>query len=165
MKEAEIYIEQHKFIRKKLLDLLDEISSSEFSEESLHWMMPFGNPGRAHISWQFMHCAATLDRYLNARILSGNVKDEKLVNGFAGGSIPDPAKIIAPDEIRMQLEKTTEPYFQYFLSLEESRLSEMPNPDAGRTHREILQLLNWHEAHHHGQCQIIWNSFRNKSTN
>ena len=162
MKESEVYISQHKFIRERLLKLLDEVASSSHSREALHWMLPFGNPGRAHMAWQFMHCAATLDRYLNVRILSGTVKNQELVDHFAGGSRPDPDKIIEPEEIKTQLLKTVEPYYKYCLSIEDSAMTAVVNPEVGKTNREIMQLLNWHEAHHHGQCQIIWNSFQKK---
>ena len=162
MKESEVYIDQHKFIRERVLKLLDEIAASEKSEEALHWRMPFGEPGRAHIAWQFMHCAATLDRYLNVRILASDVKNKDLVDRYAGGSTPDSKNIVTPAEIKSQLAQCTEPYYNYFLSIDDKNMTDVPNPETGKTHREILQLLNWHEAHHHGQCQIIWNSFQKK---
>jgi len=162
MKESEVYIDQHKFIRERILKLLNEVSGSADSTEALHWMLPFGKPGRAHMAWQFMHCAATLDRYLNVRILSASAKNQEMIDRFAGGSKPDPDLIVSPEEIKSYLMETTEPYYRYVLSLDDAVMMAVPNPELGRTYREALQLLNWHEAHHHGQCQIIWNSFRSR---
>jgi hypothetical protein len=157
--EINTLIEQHRFIRNRLLKLLGEIEASEKVREALLWMMPFGK-GRAHISWQMLHCAATLDKYLNVRILQGVAFDPELVELYGGGSASDPAAYVEPAAIREILERTTEPYYQYYLSIVPERLDDPPYQGADRTHREILYLLNWHEASHQGQCQIIWNSFR-----
>jgi len=159
MTETNILIEQHKYARMRLLKTLEEIEQSGIAKEAIHWSMPFGK-GRAHIGWQMLHCAATLDRYLNVRILQGQPRNAELVASYAGGSESNVDLIVTPQQIRMALEETSAPYFEYFLKLDPAKLREKPHADADRTHLDILFLLNWHEAHHQGQCHIIWNSFK-----
>lgn len=84
MNPIETFLEQHTYIRSRLIGLLKEIEDSGKAEEALYWKLPYGEKGRAHIHWQVLHCAATLDRYLNVRVLKQNPKNEKLVAGFAG---------------------------------------------------------------------------------
>jgi len=158
--EINTLIEQHRYIRSRFLKLLAEIESSDHSKEALVWMMPFGE-GRAHITWQMMHCAATLDKYLHLRLQNHKEPaDPALVEQYGGGSKADKNRIVAPEEIRATLEKTTQPYYEFFHALLPEALDDKPFPDSDRTFREILYLLNWHEANHQGQSQIIWNSFR-----
>lgn len=164
MNEIETLIGQHKFIRDRTLKILDDIATSD-NPEALYWMMPFGIPGRAHIAWQMMHCAATLDRYLNVRILKRSPVDSILVERYAGGSTPDPELKPNPDEIKKTLSITLKPYADFMLGLGEEKLDDIPDESQGRSYRDVLYLLNWHEAHHHGQCQIIWNSFKEKHRN
>lgn len=159
MNEVQTLIEQHRYCRVRLLKTLEEIEQSGMAKAAIHWSMPFGK-GRAHIGWQMMHCAATLDRYLNVRILNQTPKNQSLVDNYAGGSESRVDYIVTPQEIRGALEEATEPYFDYFLNLDASKLREKPHPAADRTHLDILLLLTWHEAHHQGQCHIIWNSFK-----
>lgn len=159
MNEAQILIEQHKYARTRLLKTLEEIEGSGMAKDAIHWSMPFGK-GRAHIGWQMMHCAATLDRYLNVRILGAQVRNAELVENYAGGSESKTDLIVTPQQIRSALEETSAPYFDYFIKLDPAKLREKPNAAADRTHLDILMLLSWHEAHHQGQCHIIWNSFK-----
>ena len=159
MNEAHLLIEQHKFSRARLLKTLDEVEASPKAAEAIQWSMPFGR-GRAHIGWQMMHCAATLDRYLNVRILGGKPHKAGLVEHYAGGSESKPDRIVTPTEIREALAETVGPYFEYFLNMSPEKLHEKPNEAADRTHLDMMMLMNWHEAHHQGQCHIIWNSFR-----
>ena len=67
-------------------------------------------PGRAHIGWQAMHCAATHDRYLNVGLRGGQPRDAALVANFAGGSTPSDQKVpdLAPDP-RPPWTRTTPP--------------------------------------------------------
>ncbi len=159
MNEAHVLIEQHRYNRMRLLKTLEEIEGSGMAKEAIHWSMPFGK-GRAHIGWQMMHCAATLDRYLNVRILAGQARNAELVENYAGGSESKTDLIVTPQQIRASLDETTAPYFDYFLKLDPAKLREKPHAAADRTNLEILMLLSWHEAHHQGQCHIIWNSFK-----
>jgi len=159
MNAVELLIEQHKFGRGRLMATLADIEKSGHATEALHWMMPFGK-GRAHMAWQMLHCAATMDRYLNVRILGGEPSNPQLIADYASGSVCRADLLVGPEEIRERLEEVTLPYYQYFLALDPSRWNEKPNPQADRTHFEMLMLISWHEAHHQGQCHIIWNSFK-----
>ena len=159
MNEINALINQNKFIRNRVIGFIREIASTPYGQEALQWSMPFGK-GRAHIAWQFMHCAATYDRYLNFRILNQEVKYPDLVKVYGNGSVPNSKLIVKVEEILSALEITTKPYYNYFESLSPERIEEKPHLSAEKTHREILELLNWHEASHAGQAQITWNAFR-----
>ncbi|MCE9598942.1 MAG: DinB family protein [Spirochaetia bacterium] len=162
MSIATTLIAQHKFVRNRLLVTLTDIEKSENPQEALAWMMPFGK-GRAHIAWQMMHCAATLDRYLNVRVFGKEPLFPDLVARFAGGSESLAQVVPTSLEIRQALDQTTEPYFKYFESLTDDRLNQKANEAADRTQMEVMFLLNWHESHHQGQCHLIWNSFKAKA--
>lgn len=159
MNEIFALTEQHKFIRSRLIGFIREIEATPYSQEALHWSMPFGK-GRAHIAWQLLHCAATYDRYLNFRILNQEAKYPDLVKAYGNGSVPNPKQIVKIQEILSALEITTNPYYNYFDSLPSEKIDDKPHLAAEKTHREILHLLNWHEASHMGQAQITWNAFR-----
>lgn len=159
MNEINTLINQHRFIRSRVISFIKEIASTPYGQEALQWSMPFGK-GRAHIAWQFMHCAATYDRYLNFRILNQQPKNTELVKAYGNGSVPDSKIVVKAEEILSALDVTTQPYYKYFEILSPEKINEKPNPEAEKTHREILELLNWHEASHAGQAQITWNAFR-----
>src|SRR5450432_2596828 len=92
------------FSRMRLLAILDTIEKSgQDTDKILSWRP---GPGRAHIAWQFMHCAATHDRYLNVGLLGGKPKDESLVANFAGGSTPSDQNIPTVATIKDKLETT-----------------------------------------------------------
>src|ERR1700679_179319 len=79
------------FSRTRLLGTLDTIEKSgQDPKKVLSWRP---GPGRAHIAWQAMHCAATHDRYLNVGIQQGSPKDADLVANFAGGTTPSDSKV------------------------------------------------------------------------
>ena len=138
MNEITALLDQHKYIRSRVIGFIKEIEATPYAQEALQWSMPFGK-GRAHIAWQLMHCAATYDRYLNFRILNQDAKYPDLVKSYGNGSSP---------------------YYNYFQSLPPEKIQDKPHLAAEKTHREILHLLNWHEASHMGQAQITWNAFR-----
>ena len=137
MNEITSLINQHKFIRNRSIGLIREITSNSYGQEALQWSMPFGK-GRAHIAWQFMHCAATYDRYLNFRILNQEAKYPDLVKAYGNGSVPNSKLIVKVEEILSALEITTKPYYNYFESLSPERIEEKPHLEAEKTHREIL---------------------------
>ena len=159
MNEIKALLDQHKYIRSRVIGFIREIEATPYSQEALHWSMPFGK-GRAHIAWQLMHCAATYDRYLNFRILNQDARYPDLVKAYGNGSVPNPKIIVKVEEILSALETTTSPYYNYFQSLPPEKIQDKPHLAAEKTHREILHLLNWHEASHMGQAQITWNAFR-----
>jgi hypothetical protein len=159
MNEIKALLSQHRYIRSRVLGFIKEIESAPYAQEAIQWSMPFGR-GRAHIAWQLMHCAATFDRYLNFRILNIEPKFPDLIKAYGNGSTPDSRLIIKIEEIVSALDITIRPYYEYFENLNPEKLDSKPHPGAEKTHREILELLNWHEATHMGQAQITWNSFR-----
>ena len=85
----------------RLLGTLDAIEKSgQDPAKVLSWRP---GPGRAHIGWQAMHCAATHDRYLNTGILQGSPKDAELVANFAGGTTPSDSNVPSLAMIREKL--------------------------------------------------------------
>lgn len=158
--EIQTLLFQHKYIRSRFLQLLKEIEDSGKERDALHFRIKSGASERAHIGWQMLHCAATLDKYLNIRILEKEVKDKELVENYGSGSIPTIDNIVTSDLIKTKFLEATSPYYNYFSNLKLDNLDEFPHPRLDRTFREVLMLLNWHEAEHMGQCQITWNTFK-----
>lgn len=158
--EIQLLLSQHRFIRGRLLQLLQEIEDSGRAEEAIHFRIKMGSTERAHIGWQMLHCAATLDRYIHFRILQGEPKDKDLVKNYGFGSKPDSTIRTSPIEIRTKLQETTDSYYKYFEGLIVESLDVLPHSQSEKTYKDILILLNWHEAEHMGQCQITWNTFR-----
>ncbi len=119
-------------------------------------------PGRAHIAWQAMHCAATHDRYVNVRLKGGKESDIELVQNFAGGSTPSDTLIPTLPEIRAALEKHYNVFKEYVAaaSAEDlARVTDFPN-NIKRTVAESIILLTWHEAHHQGQIHLTLNMYK-----
>ncbi|MGD0389206.1 MAG: DinB family protein [Tepidisphaeraceae bacterium] len=148
------------FSRTRLLATLDAIEKSGQDVAKVLAWRP--GPGRAHIAWQAMHCAATHDRYLNAGILQGSVKDQELVTHFAGGSTPSDANVPTLAVIRQKLAATYNP-LKKFASEQtpQSLLRQVPAPGGKtRTVAESIVLLTWHEAHHQGQIHLTWNLYK-----
>ena len=158
--EIQTLLFQHKYIRSRFLQLLKEIEESGKESDALHFRLKTGSSERAHIGWQMLHCAATYDKYLNVRLLEKEVKDKDLVENYASGSTPSASIKVNTEIIKTKLLETTSPYYNYFSNLKIENLDEFPHPRIDRTYRDILMILNWHEAEHMGQCQITWNSFK-----
>src|SRR5271156_2401785 len=89
------------FSRARLLGTLDAIEKSGQDMSKVLGWRP--GPGRAHIAWQAMHCAATHDKYLNVGIQGQSAKDESLVTNFGGGSKPSDANLPPLGVIRDKL--------------------------------------------------------------
>ena len=148
------------FSRTRLLATLDAIEKSGQDVAKVLAWRP--GPGRAHIAWQAMHCAATHDRYLNAGILQGSVKDQELVANFAGGSTPSDTNVPTLAVIRQKLAATYNP-LKKFASEQtpQSLMRQVPAPGGKtRTVAESIVLLTWHEAHHQGQIHLTWNLYK-----
>jgi len=143
-------------VRKRTLALLDSIAETPDPARVLGWRP---GPGRAHIAWQLMHVAATDDRHLNVRMLSGTVAEPDTVRRFAGGSVPDD-DIPTLDAIRRYLEQRRTALLEHLRSLTTEDLDRKPTPDAQWPYGEWFQVLAWHEAHHHGQVQLTFNLYR-----
>jgi hypothetical protein len=148
------------FARMRLLGTLDAIEKSgQDAGKVLSWRPGLG---RAHIAWQAMHCAATHDRYLNAGILHGVVKDQALVANFAGGTTPSDSDVPTLAMIRQKLSATYEPLKKYALEQTSESLTRQVAGRGGKTQSvgESLTLLAWHESHHQGQIHLTWNLYK-----
>lgn len=144
------------FARGRLLGTLDAIEKSgRDPAEVLAWRP---GPGRAHIAWQAMHCAATHDKYVNVNLRGGKPVDEALVSGYGGGSLPSDAAVPGLSAIRAALEAQYRVFREYVSGLGPDDFGrKLPS---GRTVGESVLLLTWHEAHHQGQVHLTWNLFK-----
>src|SRR5437660_12514211 len=104
------------FTRGRLTGTLDAIEKSgQPLQQALAWRP---GPGRAHVGWQAMHCAATHDKYLNVNLLGKPPKDESLVKDFGGGSTPSDDKVPTLDAIRAALADRFAALRQYVAGLD-----------------------------------------------
>jgi hypothetical protein len=142
--------------RRKTLELLDAVAKAPAASAILAWRP---GPGRAHIAWQLMHVAATDDRHLNMRMKGGQAREPELVRRFAGGSTPDD-DIPSIDAIRRYLTEQRSALFEHLHTLSDAALETKPNDQAPWTYREWIEVLTWHEAHHHGQAHLTFNLYR-----
>jgi hypothetical protein len=118
-------------------------------------------PGRAHIGWQAMHCAATHDRYLNVGLRGGAPKDADIVAGFGGGSTPSDTNVPDLHAIRDALAARFVDLRAYIAGLSPADLEQRRM--MGKAERgigESIILLAWHEAHHQGQIHLTWNMYK-----
>lgn len=153
------------FFRARLLGTLEAV---EKKARELNVHMPAilswrPGPGRAHIAWQAIHCAATHDKYLNVNILGKSAPaDADLVKNFGGGSIPSDEGVPDLAEIRAALDRTYAPLKAFVASVTPEEFSRTIGPIGGlqRSVAEAIALLAWHEAHHHGQIHLTLNLFK-----
>ncbi len=148
------------FSRARLLAILDTIEKSGQDVAKVLAWRP--GPGRAHIGWQAMHCAATHDRYLNKLLLNKPVDDEAICTAFGGGSTPSDADVPTLVAIREKLAKNLVPvkaYIQNVTTEELDKMLTLPN-GTQRGVGESIVLLAWHEAHHQGQIHLTWNLYK-----
>lgn len=148
------------FARARLLGTLETIEKSGQPVQQVFAWRP--GPGRAHIGWQAMHCAATHDRYLNAVLLQKPVKDEELVKNFGGGSTPSDQLVPDLASIRQRLSENLQALKSYVAALKATDLGRMIVGRDGkqRSVAESVILLSWHEAHHQGQIHLTWNLYK-----
>ncbi len=148
------------FSHSRLLGILDTI---EKSGQDIPIILAFRPaPGRAHIAWQAMHCAATHDRYINVNLKKGPPKDESLVTHFAGGTTPSDSLVPSLPQIRETLATHYTDFRNYVASLTPENLAAKTVGRDGkeRTLAEVITLLTWHEAHHQGQIHLTWNIYK-----
>lgn len=147
------------FARSRLLATLDDIEKSgQDPAKVLSWRPA---PGRAHIGWQAMHCAATHDRYLNVRLKGGQPTDPDLVQNFAGGSTPSDQRVPSLAQIRSALDKHYAALKSFVQNASPDELARVQ--DFGNVKRSVAEsiiLLTWHEAHHQGQIHLTWNCYK-----
>jgi hypothetical protein len=147
------------FSHQRLLGLLDTIEKSgQPLDKVLAWRP---GPGRAHIGWQAMHCAATQDRYLNVRLKNGTPKDERVVANFAGGSTPSDTDVPTLTAIREALNARYADFRAYVAAATPEDLGRKSMfGTVERSVAESIVLLAWHEAHHQGQIHLTWNCYK-----
>lgn len=144
------------FSRNRLLGTLETIEKSGQDVSKVLAWRP--GPGRAHIGWQAMHCAATHDKYLNVNIKGTKPRDEARVAAFGGGSTPSDQNVPTLSAIRGALETDFSALRQYVSQMsDEEQNRKLPS---GRTIAESILLLAWHEAHHQGQIHLTWNLYK-----
>src|SRR3984957_4997125 len=99
------------FSRARLLGILDAIEKNAPQvEKPLAWRPA---PGRAHIAWQAMHCAATHDKYLNVNIRAAQPRDPAVVAAYGGGSTPSDQNVPTLATIRSTLTVTYDDFRQF----------------------------------------------------
>jgi uncharacterized damage-inducible protein DinB len=148
------------FSRGRLLGVLDTIEKSGQDLNKVLVWRP--GPGRAHIAWQAMHCAATHDKYLNVGLQGKQPKDEALVANYGGGSKPADAGQPNLGVIRDKLASTYEAFKAFVASQTPEGLDRQVPAPGGKTRSvaEAITLLTWHEAHHQGQIHLTWNLYK-----
>ena len=145
------------FTRARLLGTLDTIEKSGVDVARVLAWRP--GPGRAHIAWQAMHCAATHDRYVNVRLKGGQPADAELCNTYGGGSTPADGPQPTLPQIRATLDKHFQAFKAFVAEADLNRITEFPG-GVKRTVGESIVLLAWHEAHHQGQIHLTWNLYK-----
>ena len=152
------------FNRNRLLGTLEAIEkvAKEKGIDSGTVLAWRPGPGRAHIGWQAMHCAATHDKYVNVMLLGQKPKEEAIVAAFGGGSIPSDTNVPTLAAIREKLASAIADFKAHILGLNAAGLARLiPGPNnTQRTVAEAITLLTWHEAHHQGQIHLTWNLFK-----
>ena len=148
------------FSRARLLGTLDGIDrlSGADVQKALAWRP---GAGRAHMAWQFMHCAASHDRYLNGTLLGGQPTDPQLIADFAGGSTPRDDNVPTVADIRKTLDEHYAKLKAYVSALSPADLDRKFMMGRNeRTVGESILLMAWHEGHHHGQIVLTWNLYK-----
>lgn len=157
---AETISKNYAFNRTRTLDLLDRVLKEPDSEKILGWRP---QPGRAHIGWQLMHIGVTEELFATERLSpSKTAMFQDLIPRFKGGSTPDD-DIPTAEQIRHVLETSRKHLLETLLNeYPDSRLGEIPPALAARglTVENVIYILNWHEAHHHGQAHITLNQYK-----
>lgn len=148
------------FARARLTGILDTIEKSGQDPQKVLAWRP--GPGRAHIAWQAMHCAATHDRYVNVRLRGQQERDKDLVANYGGGSCPSDQNIPTLAKVRETLATHLNDFREYVRTLapaDMQKVTEFPN-NVKRTTAESIVLLAWHEGHHQGQIHLTWNLYK-----
>jgi hypothetical protein len=148
------------FSRARLLGTLTAIGNSGQDPARVLAWRP--GPGRAHIAWQAMHCAATHDRYLHVALMGqSGPSDPALVAAYGGGSTPSDQNVPTLADIQQNLAKHYDAFKGYIAKLSPADLDRVVGPpDRRRSIGDSIVLMTWHEAHHQGQIHLTWNLYK-----
>lgn len=147
------------FQRSRTLGLLDQIAALADPPAVLGWRP---GPGRAHIAWQLLHVGVTEELFATERFAGTQPAYAELIPRFRGGSTPDD-EIPSVETIREVLNASREHLRACVSGLGESDLEATPTEflkQRGWTIRTALNVIGWHEAHHHGQAHITLNLWK-----
>jgi hypothetical protein len=158
--DARTLLAAMEFSRARLLGSIEAIEKSGQDPARLLAWRP--GPGRAHIAWQLMHCAATYHKYLNVGLRGSKVSDEALVAAYGGGSTPVDLNQPVLSAIKEKLASTYADLTAFVAALAPSDLDVKKVGPGGkeRTVAESIILLTWHESHHQGQVHLTWNLYK-----
>jgi len=147
------------FVRSKTFDLIGRIEKLPDPAAALAWRP---GPGRAHIGWQLMHIAITEEIFATERILHNKERSyEDIWPRYRGGSVPDD-QIPELPAIRMTLETTRLHLLDTLHQFGDADLAKIPAglKERGWTLQQVIELIAWHEGHHHGQAHLTLNLFK-----
>lgn len=146
--------------RERTLALIGELRGESDPQAAISWQP---GAGRAHIGWQLTHIAVTEELFAKERLIENKAGFADLIARFGKESKPD-SNVPALDEIVETLSATREHLLETVRSLSDDDLQTIPAglQPRGWTVQKALQIISWHEAHHHGQAHITLNLFRNK---
>jgi uncharacterized damage-inducible protein DinB len=159
MSTTQTLLKSYEFNRNRTLDLLSTIEKMPNSQAVLAWRP---GPGRAHIGWQLMHVGITEEIFATERLAPEKAAAfTDLWPRFRGGSTPDD-DVPSVESIRRILGETRAHLIGTLSGYDDGRLEEIPPALAARkiTIGTVLQIISWHEAHHHGQAHITLNLYR-----
>jgi len=156
MSRLQLAIEQIVFARNYTLGLLDHTPTAEWFRQP---------PGAvSHVAWQVGHLAFAEYRLALWRIRGQQPPDEGLfsqafVRLFGANSVPDadPAKYLAPAEIRAVLDRVHEQVLRELPGLDEAELDQsVPHPHPfAKTKMLALLWCAHHEMLHAGQIGLL----------
>lgn len=159
MTTAEHHLKSYELYRRRTHELLDKVLQEPNPQEVLGWRP---GPGRAHIAWQLMHVGVTEELFATERLAPPKQPGfVDLLPRFRGGSTPDD-DVPTPELIRRVLDESRAHLAETLRSIGNDRLGEIPAALAHRnlTMLDVLHILGWHEAHHHGQAHITFNLYK-----
>jgi hypothetical protein len=145
------------YVRNRLLGSLDSIEKSGHDVSKVLAFRP--GPNRAHLGWQFMHCAATHDKYVNVYFRGGEPFEPLQLTSFGGGSTPTDDNVPSASAIREYLGRTLSNLKSAIESEDLARTYTLPNGTV-RNIGDSVMLLAWHESHHQGQIHLTWNLYQ-----
>jgi uncharacterized damage-inducible protein DinB len=158
MSSVQAFVESYKFYRNRTLGLLDSIEKQPDPRSVLAWRP---GQGRAHVGWQLMHIGITEEIFATERLAPHKLAAfTELWPRFRGGSTPDD-DVPPPATIRQILTESRGHLLETLRDYGDDRLSEIPPALAQRklTVLDVLYIIGWHEAHHHGQAHITLNLY------